>query len=441
MAASRTPPARFVALQALQQTLQQGNDLQFALDFQLRRLHVSGKDANLATELCYGYLRNKGRVAFCLEHFLQKPGKLPPLCRTAFELATYETLFLERIPEFATRSWLANLVRQQWGSGLTRLATAYMTNIFKNKAALNASEFYQKNASDARAFLSAFYSLPLWIVDLWTEAYGPETAQRLAAAQIHPAPLGLRINPLHAGKDELVRQYVALEAESADLEILDSLSVSCSRETARRLFPELSADIKAGAISRQSLESQRILKELGAGSWGEPIWDVCAGRGGKTCYLLERGQKQVRASDPNPFRVHGLSRELERLGLPPIPVVVARGDVRLPWQKKPATILLDVPCSGLGVLSRKSDIKWKRTPKDIPPLIALQDQLLRQSAEVLRPGGRIVYITCTLNPAENQARIDHFLGEHPGFSITKRYETQINDSAREFFWGVVLEKG
>ncbi|GAB6059855.1 RsmB/NOP family class I SAM-dependent RNA methyltransferase [Desulfonatronum parangueonense] len=441
MAAPRTPPARFAAMQALQQTLQQGSDLQFALDFQLRRLRVSPKDANLATELCYGYLRHKGRISFCLEHFLQKPGKLPPLCRTAFELATYETLFLERIPEFATRSWLTNLVRQQWGSGLTRLATAYMTNIFKNKPTLHEPEFYHEGAPNDRTFLSAYYSLPAWIIDLWDKAYGPETTQRLAEAQIHPAPLGLRINPHHARRDELVCQYSDRQAEFDDLEVLDPFSVSCSRETARSLFPELSADIQAGALSRQSLEAQRILMELGAGSWAEPIWDVCAGRGGKTCYLLERGQKQVLASDPNSFRVLGLSRELARLGLPRIPLAVARGDVRLPWQENPATILLDVPCSGLGVLSRKPDIKWKRTSKDIPPLIALQDQLLRQSAEALRPGGRIVYITCTLNPSENQARIEHFLAEHPMFFNTGHYETPFDTTVREFFWGVVLEKG
>lgn len=437
MAASPIPPARIAALQALQQTFQRGSDLQFALDAQIRRLQLIQKDANLATELCYGYLRHRGRIAFTLEHFLRKPGNLPPLCRTAFELATYETLFLERIPEFATRSWLTSFVRQKWGPGLTRVATAYMTNIFKTRPALHEPDFYRQNSNDVRVFLSRYYSLPPWIIALWENAYGLEATQHLAQAQIQPAPLGLRINPLHSRKDALIQLCASA---SAELETLDSLSIACSRETAREAFPDLFADIQGGAISRQSLEAQRILKNMQAGSWQEPIWDVCAGRGGKTCYLLERGHQMVRASDANFTRLQGLLRELGRLALPRIPVAQARAQAPLPWQEQPATILMDVPCSGLGVLSRKPDIKWKRTPGDIPALIQLQDQILSRCAQSLARGGHIAYISCTLNPEENQARIHNFLRLYPDFRLSQEYAPPQSPTTREYFWGAVVQK-
>ena len=434
------PPARLAALAALGRIMR-GDDAQFALDGQIRERKLDVRDANLAAELCYGYLRHKGRLAFCLDRFLRKPGNLPPQCRTALELAGYEALFLERIPEFATRSWLTNRVRKKWGGGLAKVASAWMTWVFEQSQVLLDPDFYRRDApnerTDERTFLSRYHSLPLWIVDLWINGYGLDAASRLAKAQSVPAPLGLRINPLHSRRDALVRQ---VEAFAPELEILDPLSISCSRETARRAFPDLTEDIRNGAISRQSLEAQRILRALGAGSWPEPIWDACAGRGGKTAYLLERGQKRVLASDPNPVRLRGLVQELRRLNLPSIPVVLARADAPPPWKEQPRTILLDVPCSGLGVLARRPDSKWKRTPKDIPPLIALQDRILQQAAATLPPGGRIVYITCTLNPAENQARIDHLLGSRHDFTQTNQYATPPDSPGREFFWGAVLER-
>jgi 16S rRNA (cytosine967-C5)-methyltransferase len=438
------PPARLAALAALGR-IRLGEDAQFALDGQIRERKLDIRDANLASELCYGYLRHKGRLAFCLDRFLRKPGNLPPQCRTALELAGYEALFLERIPEFATRSWLTNRVRKKWGGGLAKVASAWMTWVFEQSQALLDPDFYRQDAPDERTgericertFLSRYHSLPLWIVDLWIDGYGLDTASRLAEAQSAPAPLGLRINPLHPRRDALVRQA---EAFASELEILAPLSIACSRETARRAFPDLTEDIQNGAISRQSLEAQRILHAFGAGSWPEPVWDACAGRGGKAAYLLERGQCQVWASDPNAARLRGLVQELRRLNLPPIPVVLARADAPSPWKEHPRTILLDAPCSGLGVLARRPDSKWKRTPKDIPPLIALQDRILQQAAAILPPGGRIIYITCTLNPTENQERVDYFLDSRHDFTLTNQYATPPDSPGREFFWGAVLER-
>lgn len=442
------PPARLAALAALGRIMR-GEDAQFAVDGQIRECKLDVRDANLASELCYGYLRHKGRLAFCLGRFLRKPGHLPPQCRMALELAGYEALFLERIPEFATRSWLTNRVRKKWGGGLAKVASAWMTWVCDQSQTLLDPDFYRLNMPNVRpnepknepagerTFLSRYHSLPLWIIDLWIDGYGLDAASRLAEAQSLPAPLGLRINPRHPRRDALTRQVEAFDPE---LEVLDPLSIACSRETARRAFPVLTEDIRSGAISRQSLEAQRVLQALGAGSWPEPIWDACAGRGGKTAYLLERGQKRVLASDPNAVRLRGLVQELRRLDLPPIPVVLARADAPPPWKQQPRTILLDAPCSGLGVLARRPDSKWKRTPRDIPPLIALQDRILQQAAATLPPGGRIIYITCTLNPAENQARIDQFLAHCPEFTLISHYVTPPDSPGREFFWGAMLEK-
>ena len=134
------PPARLAALAALGRIMR-GDDAQFALDGQIRERQLDVRDANLAAELCYGYLRHKGRLAFCMDRFLRKPGNLPPQCRTALELAGYEALFLERIPEFATRSWLANRVRKKWGGGLAKVASAWTTWVFEQAPILLDPDF------------------------------------------------------------------------------------------------------------------------------------------------------------------------------------------------------------------------------------------------------------------------------------------------------------
>jgi 16S rRNA (cytosine967-C5)-methyltransferase len=157
-------------------------------------------------------------------------------------------------------------------------------------------------------------------------------------------------------------------------------------------------------------------------------------------YLLERGHTLVRASDRNLSRLSALSTETKRLRLFPIPAVQARADVPLPWKETPRTILLDVPCSGLGVLSRNPDSKWKRRCEDLPGLTKLQERMLLQAAHALPSGGRLVYITCTLNPDENETQMEKLLLSSAGLVLKKRYSGEDCAGLREFFWGAVIGK-
>jgi 16S rRNA (cytosine967-C5)-methyltransferase len=444
---SSLPPARSAALAALRAVLSRKNadqkpqDAQAALDMQIRAQGLSARDGALATELCYGYLRHRNRLLFCQHMFLRKPGKLPDQCKLAFGLAGYERLFLQRVPEYATRSWLTSLVRKQWGQPLARVATAFLARLAEHAQACHDPAFYRQDGPDEAAFVSRFYSLPPWIVRLWLDAYGMEPTLKLAQAQVHPADLGLRVNPLHDRAREIIAEYTP---HREALRILDAYSLGCPRDRVAEIFPALNRDLDSGAMSRQSIAAQDVLLQLQARDWPAPVWDLCAGRGGKTCYLLERGQTHVLAADRHLGRLRGLSRELARLGLPAIPIIAARADQTLPVRPQgkqlPATILLDVPCSGLGVLASRPDIKWKRGPADLPALLQTQQRMLDHAAQVLRPGGHLVYITCTLNPTENQGQIQTFLADHPAFQHIARYVPSPALEPREFFWAAVLRK-
>jgi 16S rRNA (cytosine967-C5)-methyltransferase len=201
---------------------------------------------------------------------------------------------------------------------------------------------------------------------------------------------------------------------------------------------------RKGGLSFQSAGVLEAMEALDVASWQGPVWDACAGRGGKTAAMLERGVAVAAATDISPGRITGLSREFARLGLPALPEVYeadAASPPRLPvFQEQFATVLADVPCSGLGTLSRRPEIRFRRTAADIAALTAAQDAILAAAAAVARPGGRIVYLTCTLNPAENEDRVRAFLAAHREFSLCREWKTPPTSPWREFFYGAVLRR-
>jgi 16S rRNA (cytosine967-C5)-methyltransferase len=163
-------------------------------------------------------------------------------------------------------------------------------------------------------------------------------------------------------------------------------------------LPRLARD---GVLSRQGAGSQRMLHDLRAADWEGPVWDACAGRGGKTCALLEMGKNVRLASDPHAMRLDGLRRELNRLGLPHPELRQGQAQSLNPGFA-PRTILLDAPCSGLGALARRPDTRLFRTPDQARELAAAQQAIINAAWERLAPGGRLAYLTCTVNPAENE---------------------------------------
>lgn len=429
--------ARTAALSVISAVLLQARDLQAALHYRLQSIPLKKQDVALCTELVYGFFRHKGRIDFILSKFLAKPLRLPQDCLHILRLATYERLFLDRIPDYATRSWAVTLIGKRFSKGLSSLATAYLTFLQKHRADLQHLEFFQEHTSSLPQFVSVYYSLPPWIVELWFSAYGEEHAIHLAAAQLNPAMTGLRINPKHPGAAELIQRL----ADAPDAQRSGQWGLAGGKESVRQLFPDMEALLAQGLVSRQSLASQQILHALGIFQCNGLVWDVCAGRGGKTCFILEQSDLSVHASDINFRRLNGLRAELRRLGLDDIPVISARADLALPWKERPSCILIDAPCSGLGVLSRRPDLKWKRLPEDLPSLTSLQGGMLRSAATHLSSGGRIIYITCTLNPAENENQIAAIL-DNPGLELQclNIFDGSRDFTLGEFFWGAVLEK-
>jgi len=427
----RIPPARSAALSAVSDCLRRDMDLQAALDKAIIKRGLLPRDASMTSELCYGYIRLRARIDFVLDSFLKNPKGLPANIRLVLGLAAYEILHLDRVPGYASVDWAVEAAKRS-GKGLAGLVNAVLRKVSDlGERALEPGFFRRDNPGEA-LFLSRYYSMPQWIVDAWIEAYGRENARNYLKASARPAPTGLRIN---ASRPEAAEIYDELKSGEPPVERLDH---GLAYEPGA--CPDVVEYQALGLVSRQSLAAQQVMIELGCDAWPAPIWDACAGRGGKTCMLVERGRGPVWASDLNFARLRGLRSELSRLGLPELPVFQARADTPFVLAKRPETVLLDLPCTGLGVLSRRPDIKWKRTPQDVRRLAELQARIITAAYGRLRRGGCVAVITCTLMPEENDKVLDGFLKDHSDAEVEKAWQTASDSDLREFFWGVLIRK-
>jgi len=413
------PEPRSTALEVVSTSLKPGRDLQMVLDQALATVPDSRNRA-LITELAYGYLRYKGRLDFVIDSFLSRPGRLPSKLRTLMGLAGYELFFLDRIPEYATVSRAVDLAGRKFGSGMSSLVNA----VLRRTAQVDIFDpaFFRKDSTSDVYFWSSFYSCPLWIINMWIRDFGPGLALEYLKQSLDKPRLGLRLAP------EV--QDLPMDPEYTVYRIGPSLCL-------KHGYPGLSDLEEKKLAFRQSFAGQKALWELNMPDWPAPVWDMCAGRGGKSLLMSGQGLS-VWASDPSPSRLAGLGRQNieQKQG---IAVFVARGQDH-PLKKAPRTVLMDAPCTGLGVLGRRPDIKWKRKPRDIKPLVRLQKELLDSAAGVLPVSGELVYLTCTLSKDENEHQIYRFLSSHEDFALLQVYRTACDDRLAEFFFAARMQR-
>lgn len=432
------PPARRAALHALALTLPDagpGRDVQAALDIALTARPLDPRDRGLATELVYGCLRLRGRIEYILSRLLTNPHGVPEPVRRILTLAAYEILYLTKVPAYASVDWAVSAVRAAAGKGLSGMANAVLRRLAGAADRLDDPGFYQRDRCDEATFLSRFYSCPEWIVSLWLGDHGPTDTRLLLEGQLRAAPIGLRVNRTKPGAQALFDALAGLPGVA--LAAYPTLALPAGTDFSP-VGLDLATLLAQGQLSRQSAAAQLLLAGLGMDDWPEPIFDACAGRGGKTLALAEAG-KRVFAADVHPGRLSGLAGELSRLGLPAVPTFRASA-TRMALRTAPGTILLDAPCSGLGVLSRRPDTKWRRRPEDLSGLTRLQGAMLEAAYAALAPGGSLVYMTCTANRAENEGVVDRLGRRHRRLALVAEVPATPDAVLSEVFYGAVLKK-
>ncbi|MDR2488368.1 MAG: Fmu (Sun) domain-containing protein [Desulfovibrio sp.] len=472
---------RAAALTVLSRVMFARADSQAAIDDALRASSLVPTDKRLCTELVYGVLRRYLSLELFAESFLRKPDKLPMEMRLALLISLYEMLCL-RIPHYASVGWAVAHVRNRFGQKMAGVANGALRAMQRSLGEFpDPRRAVRPEASEER--LSRLFAMPLWIVRLWLQSYGMQSTLALLDAALNPPPAGLRLNRAHANweqsKKEILQLYeparIRLAGQKAATPTdMPAIPQPCNAAASPCLAAylaqnEVSADetlfladtctlafsgtlpwrarmlLKEGKASRQSAASCEALAAFAPDSWQLPIWDCCAGRGGKTLTLLEQGIAVAVASDQSERRLRALPEEYARLGLthPPCPTVmpvsVEQASVCLDGQMF-GTILVDAPCSGLGTLSRRPEIRFRRTHDDLETLTDTQKRILILAWRHVRAGGSLVYLTCTLNPAENQLQIADFLAKHGNATLIGAFQTDFSSPLREFFYGARIEK-
>jgi len=417
---------RAAALVALAQTLFTSANSQAALDEVLSSAALMPTDKRLCTEITYGVLRWHLRLKEFSERFLPRPDKLPEEMRLTLNAALYEMAFL-RVPHHGPVGWAVTHVANRFGKGLGDVANG----------ALRAMQRGLKDFHSPDVPLTTRYAMPEWLTDMWMALYGETATLALLEASQSVPPSGLRLNRARTGWIDARAGLLAEHANSAQ-------PVGSSALAFDGPLPWQAKElIKEGRASRQSAASYEALESLNPALWPQPLWDCCAGRGGKTLALLEQGIPVALASDPAAHRLDGLVKDYDRLGMadlngPPCPPILAVTPENV--TENFGTILVDAPCSGLGTLARRPEIRLRRTPEDLDTLAATQRRILEVAWPRLRSGGRLIYLTCTLNPAENEDQIAAFVARHPDAMQTGEFRTPFDSPLREFFYGAVLEK-
>lgn len=276
-------------------------------------------------------------------------------------------------------------------------------------------------------------SHPKWLVKMLTKAW-PEQWQSILAANNERAPICLRVNQRRYSRD----QYLELLAQAG-------ITAQAGQHSPDAIYLESSLDVRSlpefseGAVSVQD-EAAQLAAHLLAPKQGEQILDACAAPGGKSCHLLEQADIDLIAADIDPERLHRIEENFERLQLKAELNCADLAADTLPWQEHQFdAILLDVPCSATGVIRRHPDIRMLRRREDIQALQQTQAQILERCWPLVKPGGRLLYATCSVLPAENDEQISRFVSMHPDAQIVTLASE--SDTALGMDWGVAQKYG
>lgn len=377
--------------------------------------NLSRRDRALFNALIYGVLRWRGRLDYILSHFSDRSLKqIEPGVLNILRLGLFQILYLDRIPDSATVNTAVELTRRV---GVSR-AAGFVNALLRNAAANHMSVVFPALKSDPVVFFAVVHSLPAWLARRWLQRYKPDTLLTLCDTINAIPPITIRANTLKTTRQQLLLslandvEHVAATPDTPDGITLNKL---------KRAIPDLPA-FKAGWFQVQDAAAQLVSLLLDPQP-GESVLDACAGLGGKTAHLAQLMQNKGRivAIDRDQMKLQQLGMEMQRLG---ISIVHAyRYNLASPLkpdqQKQFDRILLDAPCSGLGVLRRNPDIKWKSSAADLKRHARVQQQLLDNLAPHVKPDGVLVYAVCSIEPEENEGVIDPFLKNHPEFVIDK----------------------
>ncbi|MED3656792.1 16S rRNA (cytosine(967)-C(5))-methyltransferase RsmB [Bacillus velezensis] len=414
---------RELALEALEKLEQNQAYSNLLLTSVIKTNTLSDQDRGLLTELVYGTLQNKIALDYMLKPFIRKPNKVKPWVIQLLRLSAYQMEYLEKIPDRAAIHEAVEIAKKRGHKGIA----SFVNGILRSLQREGASSFAE--IEDPVLRLSTETSHPEWLVKEWVEAYGFEAAEKICRIHLIPPKQTLRVNHIKSDRETVLNEMenAGLEAEAGDL----------SPDAIKLLKGSIAntAFFQNGRVSIQDESSMLVARALDPKP-GETVLDACAAPGGKSAHIAElmENEGSLTSLDLHRHKVKLIKEGAERLGLTIIDAQTmdARKAGEAFGAERFDRVLVDAPCSGFGVIRRKPDMKYTKTPEDSSRLSEIQLGILREIAPLVKKGGTLVYSTCTMDRTENEEVMHAFIQEHPEFEPDLSLEKRLPEKARPF---------
>jgi 16S rRNA (cytosine967-C5)-methyltransferase len=419
-ASDRVSPARALAFAAIRATFEDDAFTERIFRAEADRLGLGGRDRAQAQRLAYGAVQRRGTSDVAIERLAKRSTRLldPPVL-AALRLGLYELLFADATPDHAAVDQAVELTKAGGAAHASGFVNAVLRRAIRERAQLTA-QLLENDADPAAAAVAD--SVPKWLAEMWWEELGADAARTVLAACNQPAEVAMRVNLLRSDREAVLARLREAGVEARAAEAPWPLAAPESIVIAGRTGEAIPAAVAAGELTPQSRGSAAAVEVLDPQA-DEHVLDLCAGPGIKSGQIAERmGDRGVVISvELDQARAGEVAAQATRLGFRSITVL--EEDAR---KAGPAEgfdrVLLDAPCSDLGALASRPDARWRKSPKTIGRLTEVQDGLLLAAAKALRPGGTLVYSTCTISRRENEDRVAALLrasqtGEAPPLQL------------------------
>ncbi|WP_373898500.1 16S rRNA (cytosine(967)-C(5))-methyltransferase RsmB [Haloimpatiens sp. FM7315] len=389
-----------------------------ALDSNLKKYDLNSKDIGLITEVVYGTVRYKYTIDFILNKFIKKGTKsVDPTVLNILRSAIYQIRYLQRIPDFAVVNEAVNLSKKYVSPKVSKFVNGVLRNYLRNK------DFEDSSASleDKLAFR---YSFPKWMVKMFLKQYGKETSEKIFNGLNEIPDVTVRVNNIKITYDEVI----------SDLENLGYTfkeGVICPE--ALRILKGKSIEknplFKDGLVTVQD-ESAMLVATIMDLKKHMKVLDLCSAPGGKTTHIAEimENTGEVLAFDIHEHKLKLIQDNASRLGLINIKCdLLDATKYKEELNEIADRVLIDVPCSGLGIIRKKPEIKWNKNINELKELIQIQRNIMLTASRYVKPGGMLIYSTCTLNKEENEKNIDWFIKNNSNFKMEKIYFGKVDN--------------
>lgn len=402
---------RRLAVQALLQINRDGAYANIVLQQMLTEHKLSDIDRRFFTELVYGVVRRRNYLDAIIAALAKRPlRKLSSIVVEILRLGLYQLIYMDKVPDSAAVNESVKLAKKM-ARGLDGFVNGVLRNFLRNRDSYSIDEL-AKNEVERLAYI---YNQPVWLLDLWLKTYGETETIGLCTWFNGRPRLTARINTL---KTSVADGMSALEKAGWLAEATGKLpeAVHITHHTGSL---ESAPIVKAGLITFTDEASMAVAYVVDPKP-GEKVLDCCAAPGGKTMHLAARmnNEGQIVADDIHEHKLGLMEANAKRLGVT-IADFNLQDATKLPqtWYNQFDKVLVDAPCSGLGILQRKLDMRWHKTPESLTELPKLQQQIIETAAKTVKPGGVLVYSTCTINRAENEGVVEAFLKANDNFEL------------------------